>query len=202
MSSGCTTAGSTLAQWVAAARWSLFTQFFRLSGIRPGGRQGEREGRRLRQAAATKGTPEAGAPPGTRAVSTDSLPSGTAGSCLGSVAFKARGPPTPSNRSQLSSAPNPTCLARGFQSEADRARPGRLTRVSGFLQGGGNTLRAGTPSRTASERHTHDARARAALGSSVLGVCHARPRAARLPSHPPPTPQKTPRPRGPRPAHL
>lgn len=40
MSSGCTTAGSTLAQWVAAARWSLLTQFFRLSGIRPEKREG------------------------------------------------------------------------------------------------------------------------------------------------------------------
>lgn len=25
-----------LAQWVAAVRWSLLTQFFKLSGIRPG----------------------------------------------------------------------------------------------------------------------------------------------------------------------
>lgn len=36
LSSGCTTAGSMLAQWVAAVRWSLLTQFFRLSGMRPG----------------------------------------------------------------------------------------------------------------------------------------------------------------------
>lgn len=36
LSSGCTTAGSMLAQWVAAVRWSLLTQFFRVSGMRPG----------------------------------------------------------------------------------------------------------------------------------------------------------------------
>lgn len=152
MSSGCTTAGSTLAQWVAAARWSLLTQFFRLSGIRPG-KRGER---RMGPASCSRRTQ--GGSDGDGAAPTGARPSGRVGpACQVRVPTKLMDP----QPRRATSAH--WCLLRRDVSELT-GLPRTLTGTADLLKGGQKDTR--TP-RTTREHH------RQTPGAPAFRVCGA-----------------------------
>lgn len=168
MSSGCTTAGSMLAQWVAAVRWSLLTQFFRLSGMRPGRCSRERKGSAMSRGCAQEpsgaqqrraraaGSPQLGLPP----------------SCspplmCGRGHLAAQRPPPPGPSSALSSLVAPTS-ARPMDF-GEQQRPSPVYKHSQAFKRGVRKHTCESPQVTVSRHPERDARAgpRAKWGAAL-----------------------------------